>query len=217
MRRGSHSRPRTELVQWFAWGVPGYRQRFSSVASRPATERFYHLIRLVMAQAEQLRGPFDGIPACDETTFGGARKGERGWGAADKVIVFGIIKRNGVVKVQPIPAHDRASIRAVIQAESREGSLNCTDQWQAHATLRLRGEHVVLRKEKGQPRARSHQRYRGRLVHAKNALSAYPGIPKKFLHIRWALPETSSFGIYWTKQPDRFRFDLVYQILGQKA
>jgi transposase len=85
-------------------------QRFSLVAGRPATERFYRLIRTAMAHAEQLRGPFEGSLECDETTFGGARKGKRGWGAAGKVIVFGIIKRNGLVKTQPIPAHDRASI-----------------------------------------------------------------------------------------------------------
>ena len=54
------SRTKTELVQRFVWGVPVYRQRFSLVASRPATERFYRLIRLALAQAEQLREPFAG-------------------------------------------------------------------------------------------------------------------------------------------------------------
>ncbi|ODT22168.1 MAG: hypothetical protein ABS35_15545 [Kaistia sp. SCN 65-12] len=53
----------------------------------PATERFYRLTRLVMAHAEQLRDPFEGCLERDETTFGGARKGKRGWGAAGKVIV----------------------------------------------------------------------------------------------------------------------------------
>ncbi len=44
--------------------------------------------------------------ACDETTFGGARHGKRGWGADGKVIVFGIVKRNGQVKAMPIaPLH----------------------------------------------------------------------------------------------------------------
>lgn len=123
------SRTKTELVQRFAWGVPVYRQRFSLVASRPATERFYRLIRLAMAYAEHLREPFEGSLECDETTFGGARKGKRGWGAAGKVIVFGIIKRNGLVKAAPIQAHDGASIMQVIQAQSREGSLYYTDEW----------------------------------------------------------------------------------------
>ncbi len=56
---------------------------------------------------EQLREPFDGALELDETTFGGARKGKRGWGAAGKVIVFGLIKRNGEIKPMPIAPHDR--------------------------------------------------------------------------------------------------------------
>ncbi|EYR80492.1 hypothetical protein SHLA_63c000360 [Shinella sp. DD12] len=54
-----------------------------------------------------------------ETASGGARKGKQGWGAAGKVIVFGIVKRNGIVKAQPIPVHDRTSIMSVVQAESQ--------------------------------------------------------------------------------------------------
>src|SRR5689334_10344138 len=37
------------------------------------------------AMVAQLREPFDGAIECDETTFGGARKGKRGWGALGKV------------------------------------------------------------------------------------------------------------------------------------
>lgn len=178
------SRTKTELVQRFAWGVPVYRQRFSLVASRPATERFYRLIRFAMAYAEHLREPFEGSLECDETTFGGARKGKRGWGAAGKVIVFGIIKRNGLVKAAPIPAHDRSSIMQVIQAQSREGSLYYTDEWQAYATLRLRGDHVVIRKEKGRPVGRDHiNGIEGFWSYAKNWLYPYRGVPKKFFHL----------------------------------
>lgn len=68
-----------------------------------------------------MREPFEGAIECDETTFGGARKGKRGWGAAGKVIVFGRIKRNGCVKAMPIATHDRASIMQQIQAHTREG------------------------------------------------------------------------------------------------
>ena len=53
-------------------------------------------------------------------------RGKRGWGAAGKVIVFGIIKRNGQVKAMPIPAHDRVSIMREIDAHTREGALYYT-------------------------------------------------------------------------------------------
>lgn len=109
---------------------------------------------------------------------------KRGWGAAGKVIVFGIIKRNGLVKAAPIPAHDRASIMQVIQPQSREGSLYYTDEWQAYATLRLRGDHVVIRKEKGRPVGHDHiNGIEGFWSYAKNWLYPYRGVPKKFFHL----------------------------------
>jgi hypothetical protein len=120
MPRALDGGTKTQSVQRIVWGVPVYRQRFSLPASRPATERIYRLIRVAMAHAEHLQDPIEGSLECGETTFGGACKGKRGWGAAGKVIVFGIVKRNGTVKAQPIPAHDRTSIINLIQAENRD-------------------------------------------------------------------------------------------------
>ncbi|WP_273878399.1 hypothetical protein, partial [Serratia liquefaciens] len=68
----------------------------------------------------------------------------------------GIVKRNGEVKAAPIAQHDQATIMEQIQAHTRGGSLYYTDAWQAYATLRLRGDHVVVRKEKGKPVGRDH-------------------------------------------------------------
>ena len=178
------NRAKHQLLEWFVLGVPVYRQRFMAVASRPATERFYRLIRACCAHAEELREPFEGALECDETTFGGARKGKRGWGAAGKVIVFGIIKRNGQVKAKPIVAHSRAAVMEQIQAHTREGSLYYTDEWQAYATLRLRGDHVVIRKEKGRPLGRDHiNGIEGFWSYAKNWLYPYRGVPREFFHL----------------------------------
>lgn len=149
-------RVKHELLQHFVWGVPVYRQRFNLPASASAVERFYRLVRACIAWAEELREVVAGVLECDETTFGGARHGRRGWGAAGKVIVFGIVQRNGQVKAMPIAAHSQAEVMRHIQAHTREGALFYTDQWQAYATLRMRGEHVVIRKEKGKPEGREH-------------------------------------------------------------
>jgi transposase len=173
-----------ELLRRFVWGVPVYRQRFGAPASAPAVERFYRLVRACMAWAEEFREPFDGALECDETTFGGARHGKRGWGAAGKVIVFGIVKRNGQVKAMPIAAHSRVEVMRHIQAHTREGALYYTDEWQAYATLRLRGEHVVIRKEKGKPVGRDHiNGIEGFWSYAKNWLYPYRGVPRKYFHL----------------------------------
>jgi transposase len=103
----------------FVLGVAVYRQRFGAPASAASMEWFYRLCRTCCAWEEQLREPFDGALECDETTFGGARHGKRGWGAAGKVIVFGVVKRNGHVKAMPIAAHSRLELMRQIQAHHR--------------------------------------------------------------------------------------------------
>ncbi|ETA83820.1 hypothetical protein HMPREF1177_01012 [Eikenella corrodens CC92I] len=40
---------------------------------------------------------FDGEVEADESYFGGCRKGKRGRGVAGKMVVFGLLKRNGKV------------------------------------------------------------------------------------------------------------------------
>ena len=172
------------LLELFVLGVPSYRQRFRSATTAASRERFYRLVRACCAMVEQLREPFDGAIECDETTFGGARKGKRGWGALGKVIVFGLVKRNGCVKAMPIAAHDRASVLSEIEAHTREGALYYTDEWQAYATLRLRGEHVMIRKEKGRPVGRDHiNGIEGFWSYAKNWLYPYRGVPQQYFHL----------------------------------
>ena len=60
---------------------------------------FYRKIRMVISHHLALAADevFDGSVELDESYFGGRRKGRRGRGAAGKVVVFGILKRNGRV------------------------------------------------------------------------------------------------------------------------
>lgn len=172
------------LLELFVFGVPVYRQRFRQAASAPATERFYRLLRACCAHAENLREPFSGDVECDETTFGGSRKGKRGWGAAGKVIVFGIVKRNGMVRAFPLQARKQAEVIRLVREHTKPGSLYYTDQWQAYASLRLVGEHVVVRKEQGRPKGRDHVNgIEGFWSYAKNWLYPFRGVPRKFFHL----------------------------------
>ena len=58
---------------------------------------FYHKIRMVISHYLALAADevFEGPVELDESYFGGRRKGRRGRGAAGKVVVLGILKRNG--------------------------------------------------------------------------------------------------------------------------
>jgi len=58
-------------------------------------------------------------------------------------------------------------------AHTTPGSLYYADDWQAYASLRVQGDHIVVRKEKGRPRGRDHiNGIEGFWSHAKNWL--YP-------------------------------------------
>lgn len=50
----------------------------------------------------------------DKSYFGGARKGKRGRGAAGKVIVFGLLKRNGKVYTAIVPDTKSSTLMPVI-------------------------------------------------------------------------------------------------------
>ena len=51
----------------------------------------------------------------DESYFGGIRKGKRGRGAAGKVAVFGLLKRNGKVYTVVIPNAQSATLLPIIR------------------------------------------------------------------------------------------------------
>ena len=173
-----------KLVELFVYGVPGYRLRFRRIASAPTIERFFRQIRACCATEEQCREPFCGAVECDETTIGGYHPGKRGWGAAGKVIVLGILQRNGKVRVFPVRRRDKKEIIELVTTHTKPGSLYYTDDWQAYVSLTVRGDHIIVRKDQGKPRGRDHiNGIEGFWSYAKHWLHPYRGVPKKFLHI----------------------------------
>jgi len=92
----------------------------------------------------------------DETMFGGRRPGKRGWGALGKIIVFGIYQRNGKVLTFPISSRAKEIMLPLINRYTKTGSLYYTDDWFAYTSLPVRGNHVVVLKEKGISKGRDH-------------------------------------------------------------
>ncbi len=173
-----------KLLEYFVLGVPAYRARFRAPCSRPTTERFYRRIRAVMAIHEELMEPFEGAIECDETMLGGRRRGKRGWGASGKVLIFGMLKRDGVVRVFAVPNRQKATLLPLIVQHTSPGSLFYTDEYSAYASLKVQGEHIVVTKDKGIPQGRDHiNGIEGFWSYAKNWLYMYRGVPQKFVHL----------------------------------
>ena len=80
-------------------------------------------------------GLLEGEIEVDESYFGGTRKGKRGRGAAGKVPVFGLLKRNGKVYAAMIPDTRTQTLMPIIREKVKPDSIVYSDCWQAYNAL----------------------------------------------------------------------------------
>src|SRR3989344_326758 len=86
----------------------------------------------------------------DESYFGPRRqKGKRGRGAGKKIVVLGLLKRNGKVYAQIIPDASQAEILPIIRATVKSGADIFTDGWRSYDALAVYGyNHKKVNHEK---------------------------------------------------------------------
>jgi transposase len=71
----------------------------------------------------------------DESYFGGKRKGKRGRGAFNKVPVFGILERDGIVKVEVVKDVTAETLLNLTIKTVRRGSIVYTDKFRSYDAL----------------------------------------------------------------------------------
>lgn len=71
-------------------------------------------------------------------------------------MVFGIYQRNGKVLTFPIASRGKHDLVPLMTQHTTADSLHYTDDWHAYTFLDFRGNHVVIRKDKGRPKDRDH-------------------------------------------------------------
>ena len=81
----------------------------------------------------------------DESYFGGKRKGNRGRGAKNKTIVFGILERNGTIYTKIVENVSAETLMNEIKNKTKKGSVFFTDGWKSYASLEQYGKHNVIR------------------------------------------------------------------------
>ncbi len=75
----------------------------------------------------------------DEAYFGGKRKGNRGRGARNKTIVFGILERRGKVHVEIVKNVKAKTLLAGTIRKVKKGSIVYTDKWLGYDSLVFNG------------------------------------------------------------------------------
>ena len=175
------------ILYLFTLGVPAYRMRKYIESSLKTIQKVFTVTRQAIydqALVELKQANISGEIEMDETMFGGRRSGKRGWGASGKHMIFGMYQRNGKVFTFPISSRSRENLLEIIHKHIKPGSLYYTDDWHAYSSLSIRGNHVVITKEKGKPKGRNHLNgIEGFWSFAKNWLYQYRGVPRHHFHL----------------------------------
>ena len=119
-----------KLLEFFVLGVTARAAAELLKIHHNSAALFFTKIRKIISYHLEVEAfdIFDGEIELDESYFGGTRKGKRGRGAADKVIVFGLLKRNGKVYTVVVPDTKSGTLMPVISKKITPDSIVYTDQ-----------------------------------------------------------------------------------------
>lgn len=179
------NRQTSKIVELFVLEVPAIKTAKVIGVNRHSAERIYTVIRICLARECELSSPFTGEVEVDESYFGGKRKGHRGRGAAGKVPVFGLLKRNGKVYTQIVNDVSRDTLRKIIHSQVIPESVIYSDSFRSYDGLILDGfKHYRINHNKEFARKRNHingiENFWG---YAKTKLKRYYGIDRKRFYL----------------------------------
>lgn len=139
-----------EIVRLFWLMVPATRVAKDLEKNPKTILGYYNKIRRIIAEeTKRSCDQFSGEIEVDEAYFGGVRKGKRGRGAAGKIPVFGLLKRNGEVKVVFPSQVDKDTLQGAIKTHVKPLSWVYSDSFRAYDRLDLEGfHHVRIQHEK---------------------------------------------------------------------
>lgn len=150
--------------------------------NRNTATKFYDKLRQIITKNVEKESPFfDGEIEVDESYFGGVRKGKRGRGAAGKVPVFGLLKRNGRVYAQVIPDAKTETLMPIIRYKIRPDSIIYSDTFRSYNALDVSEfKHYRINHSKLFAHKNNHiNGIENFWNQAKRHLKNYNGIPRK--------------------------------------
>jgi transposase len=128
------------IIKLFELEVSALKASTQVALSYPTVLKGFNLIRKsIAASSEDGKLLIRGEVELDESYFGGRRKGHRGRGAAGKVPVFGILERQGVVKVEVVPNVSAETLLGMTVKMVRRGSIVYTDKFGSYDSLMFCG------------------------------------------------------------------------------
>lgn len=175
----------SRLIELFVAGTTA-RTAAALVDVNKTTASYYfqRLRQLIHDHGEHLE-LLEGEVEVDESYFGGHRKGKRGRGAAGKIPVFGLLKRNGKVFTIIIPDAKADTLMPIIRQKVKPDSIVYTDTWRSYNALDV-SEFKHYRINHSKLFANQHNHINGIenfWSQAKRHMRKFNGIPRSHFHL----------------------------------
>lgn len=123
--------------------------------------------------------PLKGEIECDESYFGGRRKGNRGRGSANKIIVLGLLDRKGKIYTTVVENVTAECLLKQIQDNSIKGSVFYTDKFKSYNSLKFYRKHLTIDHQNRFAMGKNHiNGLEGFWSYAKERLLKYHGVSK---------------------------------------
>lgn len=124
------------IVKLFALDLTATLAASISNLNRNTINRYDTLFRNLIYEDCLKQSPLSGTIEVDESYFGPKRvRGKRGLGAGQKTIVFGILKRDGMVFTEIVPDCRRATLQGIIRGNVSLDSVIHSDGWRGYDGL----------------------------------------------------------------------------------
>ncbi len=178
------------LVRLFSLDIEAKKVAEILGINRNTVNRYFMKIRERIAEHCENTTRESGVFEVDESYFGGRRvRGKRGRGAHGKIVVFGVLKREGKVYTQIVENVSRKELLPIIKGKILEGSTVNSDGFRTYDSLILNGykHHRVYHSKDEFARGKSHingiENFWGL---CKVRLAKFRGMSKKhfFLHLK---------------------------------
>ena len=141
--------------------------------------KFMQFRKLIAEHCNKEARKLNGEIELDESYFGGKRKGQRGRGANNKTIVFGILERKGKIHTKIVENVSAETLMNEIKNKTNKGSVFYTDGWKSYASLRQYGKHNIIDHDKELVNNHNHiNGIEGFWSFAKERFHKYHGISK---------------------------------------
>lgn len=133
----------TILFNSFVADIPARKAAEIAAVNRKTADRFFTLFRRAISQEavrEREEVSLSNGIEIDESYFGPKRvRGKRGRGAGRKIIVFGLLKRDGKVYTNIIKKVEKEAVMPIIRRVVQSGSDIYSDGWRSYDALAVYG------------------------------------------------------------------------------